>query len=514
MSEADNPSEDNKDTQLADTGADSTNTKPRISDDWLAVLCGILVLGVAFAVVWASSGVDVSGNFVAANPLKEYIGKPAGWTNEPVTSFVKTNEDDPAQWSLSPTAGIVGSLVILAVLLSAAIAIRDGVSRAGRFAPAFIGVFALATLAYVMAAQSVVKSYNLEYALWALLVGLVISNTIGTPKLLRPAVQTEFYIKTGLVLLGAGVLMSRLVALGPPGAIVAWVVTPIVLISTYAFGQLILKMPSKSLNMVISADMSVCGVSAAIASAASCKAKKEELSLAIGMSLSFTVIMMIVMPAIIRASGMDTIVGAAWMGGTIDSTGAVAAAGAALGDQGLFVAAAVKMIQNVLIGVSAFGIAVYWVARVEKSPGARRPQASEIWRRFPKFVLGFIGASVIFSCIHGWVDGGDQMVDAMVKGTSKTLRGWLFCLAFVCIGLETRFKDLLPNLKGGKPLILYLCGQSLNLVLTLFMAWLTFGVLFKDSVRAILPKPAVETQESSTTEVESPKQGAEQGAEQ
>ena len=117
-------------------------------------------------------------------------------------------------------------------------------------------------------------------------------------------------------------MLNRLLALGLPGVFVAWVVTPIVLISTYWFGQKILKMESRSLNMVISADMSVCGVSAAIATAAACKAKKEELSLAIGMSLTFTVVMMVVMPAVIKAVGMDEVLGGAWLGGTIDSTGA------------------------------------------------------------------------------------------------------------------------------------------------------------------------------------------------
>ncbi len=167
---------------------------------------------------------------------------------------------------------------------------------------------------------------NLEYALWALLVGLLVANTIGTPKWLMPAVRGELFIKVGLVLLGAEVLFSRLLELGIKGVLVSWLVTPIVLIGTYIFGQRMLKMESKSLNLVISADMSVCGVSAAIATAAACKAKKEELSLAIGLSLIFTVLMMIVQPKIIEAVGMPPEVGGAWLGGTIDSTGAVAAA--------------------------------------------------------------------------------------------------------------------------------------------------------------------------------------------
>jgi uncharacterized membrane protein YadS len=310
-------------------------------------------------------------------------------------------------------------------------------------------------------------------------VGLVISNTIGTPAFLRPAVLSEFYIKTGLVLLGAEVLMSRLLALGPPGIFVSWVVTPITLIATFIFGQKVLKMESPSLNMVISADMSVCGVSAAIATAAACRAKKEELSLAVGMSLAFTVVMMIVMPAFILAVGMDETVGGAWLGGTIDSTGAVVAAGAALGKRGQDVAATVKMIQNILIGVVAFGVAVYWTTRVERnSSSSDVPGISEIWRRFPKFVLGFVLASIVFSFLHGTLAGGPELVDAMIDGSTATLRGWLFCLAFVCIGLETNFRELAPYLRSGKPLVLYVCGQTLNLVLTLAMAWLMFRVVF------------------------------------
>ena len=302
----------------------------------------------------------------------------------------------------------------------------------------------------------------------------------------RAAARTEFYIKTGLVLLGASVLFSRLLALGLPGIGVAWVVTPIVLISTYAFGQRVLKMESRSLNMVISADMSVCGVSAAIATAAACKAKKEELSFAIGLSLSFTVIMMIVMPAVIKATGMSEILGGAWMGGTIDATGAVVAAGALLGKEAAEVAATVKMIQNILIGVTAFGVATYWVTCVEKDDSGVRPNAMEIWYRFPKFVLGFVLASAVFSTLYEVLPGGDAIVNAMVKDSTKTLQGWFFCLAFVSIGLEVNFRDLSQYLKGGKALALYVCGQTLNLILTLAMAWLMFEVLFKDQLQELV----------------------------
>ncbi|MEZ6091160.1 MAG: putative sulfate exporter family transporter [Pirellulaceae bacterium] len=478
----------------------TTNPRPSLlvdmktSEDWWAIWCGGLLLLISFAVVWANRPADLEQQVAAAtqdreaeikisNPLKPYLSKPGGWTENPLDAFSKAGkpklgEPDPPRQSL--VVPILCVFLGIAVLFAAAIGLRG--QSASAFLIAFPFVFLLATLAYVLAGQNVISAYNLEYALWALLVGLIISNTIGTPAWLMPAALTEFYIKTGLVLLGAEVLMSRLLALGVPGIFVAWVVTPIVLISTYIFGQKVLKIPSPSLNMVISADMSVCGVSAAIATAAACKAKKEELSLAIGLSLSFTVIMMVALPAFIRLVGMDEILGGAWLGGTIDSTGAVAAAGAALGERALEVAATVKMIQNILIGVTAFCVSIYWVTRVEKNDDGSTTGIMEIWYRFPKFVLGFIMASILFSILHSSLTAGPEIVDAVIGGGTKTFRGWFFCLAFVSIGLSTNVRELMPYLRGGKPLILYLCGQTLNLLLTLLMAWLMFRVVFREFI--------------------------------
>jgi len=399
------------------------------------------------------------------NPLKPFLAKVGSWDANPAKAF----------YSKSGTLilpGLIGTLVACLLIFAVGSALSG--ESIGAFAPAFVAIFGLALLSFVLAGQAVIKNYNLEYALWALLLGMVISNTIGTPAFLQPAMRTELYIKTGLVLLGAEILLSRLLVLGLPGIFVSWVVTPIVLIGTYLFGQYVLRVPSRSLNMVISADMSVCGVSAAIATAAACRAKKEELSLAIGLSLSFTVIMMVVMPPFIRAVGMNDVLGGAWLGGTIDSTGAVAAAGGMLSPTALEVAATVKMIQNILIGAVAFGVAVYWVMYVERAEGGRRPNIGEIWLRFPKFVLGFVGASIVFSAIYASASGGRSLTEAAISGTSEVLRTWFFCLAFVSIGLETNFRELSRYMKGGKPLVLYVCGQALNLVLTLLLAWLMF----------------------------------------
>lgn len=501
--------------------------KPRrlaLHEDWTAAILGLGVLAIALMLAIASRPKDLGWDAAPPPtgsaqqkqdgkkkdspwpvPIKGYFtSKLSTWSSDPlvalrakpkpVTSAPASAEGVSEPIKTSPAAspkpgnfqwkGLLGALGITLLIGLAGCTLQgQRGSQLRAFVPAFMAVFVLALFSFVLAAQEVLESANLEFALWALLVGLLIANTVRTPAWLRPAVRSELYIKTGLVLLGAEVLFSRLLELGVPGIFVSWVVTPVVLISTYIFGQRVLKMESKSLNLVISADMSVCGVSAAIATAAACKAKKEELSLAIGLSLIFTVVMMIVMPRIIEAVDMDPVVGGAWLGGTIDSTGAVAAAAnsKALGAIGLQTAITVKMIQNILIGVTAISVAIYWTRWVE--PNASGSPANvgtqEIWKRFPKFVIGFLAASILASVLFASSYYGQLWLGSAVDGITKPLRGWLFCLAFVCIGLETNFRELTPYLRSGKPLVLYLCGQALNLVLTLLMALLMFGWLFR-----------------------------------
>jgi uncharacterized membrane protein YadS len=371
--------------------------------------------------------------------------------------------------------------VMILFMLFFSIGTRPMGVKTSQFMKGFWFVFLLAVLAGVIAGQKTINQYGFGNIIWAILVGMLISNTVGTPKFVKPALMTEYFIKTGLVLLGAEILFKNLVAIGTPGIFVAWIVTPIVLIATFWFGQNILKIESKTLNITISADMSVCGVSAAIATAAACKAKKEELTIAIGMSMLFTAIMMIALPAFIVAIGMHPVLGGAWIGGTIDATGAVVAAGAMLGDTGMFVAATVKMIQNILIGVIAFGVAVYWCTKVDCVPGQHVPK-TEIWYRFPKFVLGFIVASIIFSFIISTMGkAGDVMIDqGVLRGFTRPLREWFFLLAFSSIGLSTNFREMTQYFKGGKPVILYVCGQSFNLILTLAMAYVMFFLVFPE----------------------------------
>ncbi len=352
-----------------------------------------------------------------------------------------------------------------------------------KFALGFTGVFICAWLAYALAAQKTMSNY-VEYAFWALVVGLLICNTIGTPEWIKPGIQTEYYVKTGLVVMGAEVLFSNITNFGIYGLAIAWFVTPIVIIFMWIFGTKFLKMVSKPMVIVIATATSVCGVSAAIAAAAASGAKKNDLTFAIGLSLMFTVLMMVFMPIIIKAIGMDAMIGGAWIGGTVDSTGAVVLAGEALGPVGGQVAALVKMIQNILIGFIALAISIFFAMKVDVDDSRDKVGASEIWHRFPKFIIGFFVASVIFSFII-MPTFGQETYSAILK-TFSNYKGWCFCLAFTSIGLESNFKEMAYYMQGGKPLTLYVVGQTFNIVLTLLVAWIMLSGIF-------LPIPNIAT---------------------
>ena len=429
------------------------------TEDWLAVWIGFIIIALACVAV-LSGAFDFSAlNF-------------STWTWGEKLSEAQAAGITPLAQQLSSGAfwgKFALTFAVLAVLFSAGARLMG--EKAKQYIPAFIGAFALGVIVRLISAEFTLNRY-LEWAFWALIVGLLVSNTVGVPKWLRPAVKTEFYIKTGLVVMGFSVLFSNIAKFGLYGLGISWIVCPLCIIFMWWFGTKVLKIKNKPLVITLASATSVCGTSAAIATGAAAKCKKTDLTVAVSISIIFTVIMMVGMPPIIKAVGMSPIMGGALIGGTVDSTGAVVVAGTALGDEAQTAAVLVKSIQNILIGFVAFFVSIFFATRVEggEDGGIEKVGAIEIWRRFPKFIIGFFAASLIASFVIQPLCGADQV--SAINGVLDQYKNWAFVLAFVSIGLDTNFKEIISQLQGGKVVWLYIVGQLFNIVLTFAMVWL------------------------------------------
>lgn len=426
-------------------------------EDWLTVWIGFLIIAVA-----AVSVITGSFDFTAAKFSTWHLWEEVAEEKSLFSQFTS------AFW-----IRLLRTFIVLGALFTAGVKLQ-GV-KIKEYLPAFAALFVLAIVVRLISAEFTLNRY-LEWAFWALIVGLLISNTVGVPTWLRPAIRTEFYIKTGLVVMGFSVLFSNIAKFGLYGLGIAWGVTPIVIIFMWWFGTKVLKIDNKPLVITIASATSVCGTSAAIATGAAAGARKNDLGIAISISIIFTILMMVFEPVIIKAVGMNELMGGALIGGTVDSTGAVVLAGNALGPEGEQAAVLVKSIQNILIGFIAFFVALFFATRVEKNSD-KRVGAGEIWTRFPKFIIGFFVASIVASFIIQPVAGS-----ADVKAINAVLdqyKNWAFVLAFTSIGLDTNFREIGKQLHGGKVLWLYVVGQLFNIILTFFAVWLLLsGVIF------------------------------------
>ena len=336
-----------------------------------------------------------------------------------------------------------------------------------QYAMGFPVIYALAWLAQVAAGHSSVKFWGLEFVLFALLFGLLISNTIGVPFWLREAVRTEYYIKTGLVILGAGILFQEILQAGFLGLLQALLVIVVVWYACFYLARK-LRVDDEFATMLATA-VSICGVSAAIAACGAIQGDRKKLSYVTSLVLIVAAPMMVVMPWVVKHFAIPDIVGGAWVGGTIDTSGAVVAAGELVGETAMKAAVIVKFSQNALIGVAAFVLSVWWTLRSGRQTG-ERVSPRVIWDRFPKFVLGFMAASLVFSFLI------DPALVQQTKGIFRELRTVWFALAFTCIGLETRFGELL-RMEEGRPALAFLGAQAINVIWTLLVAFLLFGGL-------------------------------------
>jgi uncharacterized integral membrane protein (TIGR00698 family) len=305
----------------------------------------------------------------------------------------------------------------------------------------------------------------LEYPIWAVGVGLAANGVLsltGVKQQVNQAWRTEFFLKIGLVLLGASVNITAVMSVGMRGVVQAVIMVASVFFFTWWLAG-VFKLDDK-LRAVMSSAVAICGVSAAIAAAGAVVARREQIAYVTTLVILTALPLMVLMPWFATSIGMSPAWAGAWFGGNIDTTAAVVGAGTMFGEEAAQVASIVKLAQNALMGVAAFLLASYWALVKERNP-QDKPSLKLIWERFPKFVLGFILVSALASL---------SLFSKEEIGAINNLRNWAFTLAFVGIGLDLSFSEL--RKAGSKPVIVYLIATVFNTVLAFGVSWLLFGM--------------------------------------
>ncbi len=422
-------------------------------EDWWAIWIGLGLVAVAAALF--ASGASIS--WIAIAPRK--------WTHlAEVLAQLRTH-----------AAQYVALFALWALLLGIGAA-SLGI-RWRQFLPWFLIVYAGALALYFIGQWAEASRYNLEPPLLALLVGLLISNTVGLPRSADAAFRVEFYIKTGIVLLGAGLPLTLLAWAGPVAIVQAGIVSVLTFTVIYAAGRFFGL--DQRLAAVLGSGGAICGVSGSIAVAGAVGARRQDASIAISLVVLWAIVMIFVLPLLSRSLGLSTGVAGAWIGTSefADAAGLAAAqayggyAGHVPGIAGSADAAVnaftlMKVIgRDIWIGVWAFVLSVVATTRWEPTGVDTRTRAGEIWRRFPKFVLGFVVASALVTFVtRGYSYAAYQhSVQPALVAPIQVLRTWAFTFAFLSIGLTTRVRELAAV--GTRPFYAFSIGVAFNVVL-------------------------------------------------
>lgn len=407
-----------------------------ISDDWVVVILGFFIITAVIL------GLQLSSPSYTWSNLNEF-------TNNILTG---------GNFGKIGMQFIVGLAVIL---IGGAIANKPLFNVGATFAV----IFFITQFALIFAGNSALKSLNLEAVIFSLVIGMLIGNFFTLPDWMKSVLDSEFYVKIGLVLLGTGIIFDDILQAGALGLIQA----TIVVVSVWYFSFWVCKRlkVEKDMAIMLSSAVSICGVSAAIATAGAIKGDSKKLSYVISLVLIMAIPMMIFLPYIAQAIGLSEIQTGAWLGGTIDTTGAVVASGSLVGEEALKISSIVKFSQNVMLGIAALLISIYW-SMTNKTDVDEKPTLKVIWQRFPKFVIGFVAASLLFSFFLA------PDVVSGAKSDIKGMRTMWFALAFTGIGLETNISDFL-NKNRLKPFYAFSIAQFFNIIVTLIVVYILFS---------------------------------------
>jgi uncharacterized membrane protein YadS len=431
-----------------------------LKEDWWAVWLG---LGIIFLglVLFASGLGDVLKFFAVAPPKWSEAGKVAAHLGEAWPGYLVL---------------FAGFLVIFAA------SVKVMGLRTGPFVTGFAILFLSSVAILVLSNSAFAQDYNLEAPLLALIIGLFVGNVTRMPAWFETSLRTEYYIKTGIVLLGATLPLTLIVSAGPIAFLQATIVSVTTWFTIYLSATRLFRHDPR-FGAVLGAAGAVCGVSASIAVGAAVKARKEHIAIGISIVSLWAIVMIFFIPLAGKAMGLAAPVIGAWIGTSEFADAAGYAAAAAIGEESAIQSFTLMKVigRDIWIGIWCFLLSIVAVAVWEKregGEGGQRVGIGVVWERFPKFVIGFVAASILMTIIvkaYG-ADSGEafQRIEGGLIKPIKTLRTWTFVFTFLCIGLTTRFKELL--MFGWQPFWAFTIGVVVNVPLGYFLS----AHLFRD----------------------------------
>ena len=353
--------------------------------------------------------------------------------------------------------------------------------KLSEFIPSFVFLYLLSIVMFAISGWAKAAEFNMEPPLVALVLGLVLANLFRLPAWLDSALRVEYFIKLGIVLLGATFPITLVLTAGPVAIAQATVISlatclTIFFVATRVFGL------DRRLAAVIGVGGSVCGVSASMAIAASVGAKKEHLYTSVTLVVGWALVMILILPFISRALNLHPGVAGAWIGTSefADAAGFAAASayGKMAGNEDVAIKAftLMKVIgRDLWIGIWSFAWALVATMVWESKERGTKPDVREVWWRFPKFVIGFFVASLLMTMVTNSYSIADfnNVVKPGLILPLVSLRTWAFIFCFLSIGLTTRFRDLAPV--GWKTFSAFSIGVLMNVVLGYILSVYVFG---------------------------------------
>ncbi|MGE4273429.1 MAG: YeiH family protein [Desulfitobacterium sp.] len=342
------------------------------------------------------------------------------------------------------------------------------------FALGFTVLFILSVGITVLGSWEVMRKYNIETPVLALLVGLILGNIVRIPSWMSNALKTDFYVKVGIVLLGASLPITLILQAGFTAFAQATIIAIATFMTIYWTATRFFGLDNR-FAATLAAGGSICGVSAAIAIGGAVKAEKKQVSIAISLVVMWSIVMIFVLPFAISLLEIAPGPAGAWIGTAALADAPGMAAAAAINEQAIKTFTLMKVVgRDMFIGVWCFIMALFSVTTWEKRYVGSKPDAAEIWIRFPKFVLGFMIASIIVTVLTAFADSSMiKDISAYIISPIVELRNWTFIFTFLSIGLTSRFRELTSI--GWKPFAAFTTGILINVPLGYLLSVIVMG---------------------------------------